>query len=266
MPPLLLWNAVYFRFMYWGDHLSIAQAGEIALYKGGFYWHLWYLPMVLGLYLMTPVLRLCLGRVSRRILLPVLALFFGMLFVYLLTARSPFDRLPAFALSVPFLGYYLLGYCLDTARPGRRTGPLCIAVFLAAYVCTVGAKYLAANQGRFEHPFSPTVCAMAVSIFLLFRCWFSGRDSGRDQWLNSLAGAALGIYLVHPLVLHTIHRFSSIDTRVPWLAIPLMTVAVFLISLVLSLSWARGKWLFQHAWVVLKSEKPAPVVDYGVRT
>jgi surface polysaccharide O-acyltransferase-like enzyme len=265
VPLLLVWNAVYFRFMYWGDHLSIAQAWKIALYKGGFYVHLWYLPMALGLYLMTPLLRFSLGRAPRRILPPVLALFFLTLFVCSLAIEIPWGRLPTIALSVPFLGYYVLGHWLDTVRTGRSTGVLCVVLFLVAYASTVGGNCLWVDHTGFEHPFSPTVCAMAVSVFLLFRHWFSGTDSGGDQWLNRLGGAALGVYLVHPLVLHTIHRFSTCETRLPWLSIPLLTVAVFLISVVVTLSWARGKLLVRHTWIILKSEKTAPVVDGSVR-
>lgn len=265
VPPLLLWNAVYFRFMYWGAHLSVAQAVDIAVYKGGFYWHLWYLPMALGLYLITPLVRPCVARCPRRIQLATLALFFLGAAVYLLAAEDPFGGVPTIAMCVPFLGYYVLGRCLSTLRVGRSTAWTCAALFLLAYGCTVGANCLLAERSRFVHPFSPTVLVMSVSVFLMSRHWLGGRDWGCNPWVHRLAGATLGIYLVHPLVIHTLHRFSISETWLPWLSIPLLTVAVFLISLTLCLAWAQARSLVQHTWNALRTERIAAGVNYGVR-
>ncbi len=265
VPPLLLWNVIYFRFMYWGAHLSVAQAADIAIYKGGFYWHLWYLPMALGLYLITPFVKPCIARCPRRILLAALALFLLAMSVYLLAAKDPFGDLPTIALCIPFLGYYVLGHCLNDVRVGKRTGWICLVLFLGAYACTLGANCLLGERSRFVHPFSPTVLVMCVSVFLMCQCWLRGRDWGHSQWLHRMAGTTLGIYLVHPLVIHTLHRFPISETRLPWLSIPLLAVLVFLISLALCLAWAQARSLVRHAWSAPRIERIATGVEYGVR-
>lgn len=239
VPPLLFWNAVYFRFMYWGADLTFAQAADIVIYKGGFYWHLWYLPMILGLYLLTPLLRAGVRRISRRRLLPLVVAFCLAVCTGYLAGGDLFDRIPTIALSIPFLSYFVLGYCLDGIHVGRRMVPACLALFLLAWAGTVAGDRLAGDFGRFQDPFSPTVFVMAASLFLAFRGWFDQRDTGRPAWLHRLAGATMGVYLVHPLVIHTIHRFSIPDLPTPWLSIPVWTVVVFIASLVVSLAWAR---------------------------
>lgn len=65
--------------------------------------------------------------------------------VYLLAAKDPFSGLPKVALCIPFLGYYVLGHGLSDVRVGRRTGWICVVLFLCVYACTLGANCLLEN-------------------------------------------------------------------------------------------------------------------------
>ena len=265
VPPLLFWNLVYFRLMYWGAHLSVAQAADIVVYKGGFYWHLWYLPMILGLYLMTPFLQSGIRRISPRDRWLLVVPFCAAVSACYLVWGHLLERVPTIALSIPFLSYFVLGYCLDALHVGRKTVFACIVLFLLAYVGTVAGDRALGDLGRFQHPFSPTIFVMAASVFLVFRGWFGGKDTGRATWMHRLAAVTMGVYLVHPLVIHTMRRFSVSDSSTPWLAIPLWTVAVFVVSLAVSLAWARVVPCTRRAWVLLRAEKPAsPEADGAV--
>ena len=65
--PLIFWGAIYFAWDYFADHLAVTSGFIFQGILSGPYFHFWYLYMLVGLYLLTPILRLVVAHATREI-------------------------------------------------------------------------------------------------------------------------------------------------------------------------------------------------------
>ena len=202
--PLAVWLPLYYLYFF----VKGADVAEYALHlfwaKG--YFHLWFLPPLLGLYLVTPLLRRVIERVSRSrdltliavglLLLEVIGSFF--LFVYQV-------ELPILILFIPYLGYYLLGYVLKRYTLAKKslwgvlygTSTLAMISLLVLYHGSSWAEYVTSNL-------SPLVAVATISLFALFSSL--PHLSHNPRILSSFAARSLGVYLIHIVVLDVVTK------------------------------------------------------------
>jgi len=229
--PLVVWTAFYLVWTsaFLGEHVTIGWAAE-KLYQGLTYNHLYFLFLILGLYGVTPVLRACLGRLSRSARWSIAVLALGLAACGVPQADIPSN---AFTLFLPYVGYYVIGRVLAD-RPISRHG---IAVALAAFA---GATALIAmgTASRFARwgvddwralalydYLSPAVMIQSMAAFVVLRGLFSHGGAGRISMLTRQLGlAAFGIYLVHRVPLDVLHR--HLGPMLATGALPVITVEV----------------------------------------
>ncbi len=231
--PLVFWSLFYLAYdLYWvferedvPDWLFMLRQTLIGMP----YFHLWFLFMLPGLYLVTPLLRQLLTVLCRKQLAVLCA---GLL---ALAMANKFFTLwhgdgPPFAgvLFVPFIGYFLAGYLLATGpRDSRWPWP----TLLAGIVLTaVGCGWLA-EQGKlsagtyFYDYFSITTVPTGLAAFAL--CLRLPKWSP----FTLIAPVSFGIYLIHPLLLDLLWQNDLRSTTLhPALAIPLLTAFAFAVS------------------------------------
>ncbi len=257
LPTLLFWNIVYFRVRYWGQPMTIGQAARTLLLGGGFADHLWFLPMILILYLATPLFRPYVVAMSAGRLRLALLLFFPLVWAYHVFVADQFGA-PPMLLALPYLGYFVLGYYLDSRPAGRW--PLWLAVFLTAFcVMQVGNHLLVSGPqlGPLGLNFSPCVAFMAVAVFQLCRLWFNRIPAPGAAWLHAAAAATLGVYLIHPLVIRATGWILPVETVRLTLSTMGLATAVFLTSLTASLFWRR---LATNGTRFLAAPQPTPTL------
>ena len=180
-------------------------------------YHLWFLPMMIGLYLITPILRkisddkkICLYCL---ILYFISAIFFPTIlkfnFRFKTIVESVYNRIPYRMLS-GYIGYYLLGYYLHhyvpklTKKSGFFVGMtgivFCIAGFSISYVRALGWGVF---SQILNDPFSITDFVSVGCLFLLIRetnRYFQINNSTYNI-VKMLSSITMGIYLVHPAIL-----------------------------------------------------------------
>lgn len=237
--PLLFW--CYF-YLAWSNPQGMTEQSWEFLRQGRPYYHLYFLFIVAGLYLLTPPLRAMIRFLGdrERWWLGVAALILAGL-----TAlwRPEAEERTAWTLFMPYLGYYILGFSLR-----RRTGdPLSPVLGLMAWL--LAAAYLVFGEWikaadveptrslRFviQGHFAPTVILESLGVFVCLREWIRRESS----WVHFLANLSLGIYLIHPFLLEELAR-SGMSNRwhgpavgVPMtvlLLLALSTLAVYLIQ------------------------------------
>ena len=220
--------------------------------------HLWFLTMLMGLYLLTPLLRAFLRGASRGDLHWFLLLYFLLMMVLPLvlrlrgsqTATYYADHLYLnFTLSNPplaFVGYYVAGYYLKTYTLGRVAEWLIYLLGIAGAVATVGGtSLLSARAGSLDMTFysylTPNICAMSVAVFVLFRYVLGVSDEpSRKGWVSAMSGCGFGVYLSHVIFLILLRRFGMTALPIPTaVAVPLLTLMVFLPSF--ALSWLLNR-------------------------
>jgi surface polysaccharide O-acyltransferase-like enzyme len=155
---------------------------------------------------------------------------------------------PAWFLFVPYIGYYLLGFCLRERRDDALTPGVAVAVSLSA-----GIAIMAGEARRAENPmlggaarflfqghFSPTVIALSLAVFLLFR-EATLRESPRA---TKFAAVSLGVYLTHPFVLELLGGIGvSAKLGGAWLGVPLTTLLLCGICGAASYGLQKIPWL-----------------------
>lgn len=239
-----------------GFTLAWLKASLSAFAQGSLHYHLWYLPMLLGLYLFLPVLRAFVRGAARRDLWYAVGLW-TIFKVFLPTLSSFFPSLPGLSWLTRFefwniLGYsgwLLLGYLLRTCSLSRRRGQLLLlAGALSAVLTPVFTALLSRRDGILSSVFygncSPTVLFMTAGIFFLFR----EKDLGKRSLWSRLAPLTFGVYLLHPLILELcqnyLRPFSTPSLPDSLLCFALTLPLSFLLSALLRRLPLAKTWLF----------------------
>jgi surface polysaccharide O-acyltransferase-like enzyme len=240
--PLVVWTCFFLVFDAWSNDRAITAYTFVQGFLWGRpYYHLYFLYVLAGLYLVTPFLRAFVAAADRRLLLAAaggcLGLAVSAKLQHMLMGGGGFN---AFTYFLPYVGYYLMGYVIATAAPRwpRRVVTWWSAsVFAGTVLVThVGTWWLFAEvgpqQGRMLYDyFAPPVVVAALAAMWFFRAVVADRwdpasshgppsaalppvlsstpsstagDDGR--WVRTCAGLTLGIFVLHPLPLELLVR------------------------------------------------------------
>lgn len=219
--PLIFWSLVYFywkqryRFIYSRDLYSQFFYFFKELLEGKTYYHLWFIYMIIGFYLLTPIYKVYVKNAGTKDFI----YFFG---VWVL-ANPLFGVIRRFfniniGIDVQFVtgffGYFILGYFLhkNDVTPAIRKAIYALSL-LSLVLTIIGTFALTANNnGRTDEYFytylSPNVLIMSTGVFLLFKNirWekvFRNRGP-LLKLLSVISSTSFGIYLMHPLVLEAL--------------------------------------------------------------
>lgn len=247
---ILLWGGGYALWDARAAHLGLEWLleGLISLVAGRLHYHLWFLPMLLGLYLLIPPLRALVRGASRKTLWYLTGLW-GAVTVCLNTlygffpggpGQSWLNMLGLYNLA-GYAGYFLLGYLLKTCeiRPWAERS-LYVLGLLGLVVTCAGTRVLSQRAGVFQDRLygnlTPNVCLTAAALFLLCR----RLELGRGTIWGRLAPLTFGVYLLHPLFIELFNILGFPDPmwNVAW-AVPLQVLTVTLPALALT-------WLLRH--------------------
>lgn len=268
--PFAFWTVVYIVYQYrvslFGTGTDLPKAREVLhrIFFDDVYYHLWFVPMIVSLYLLTPVFRIFIRHAQR----PEIEYFLGIAF--LITAMQ--HLFPGFFIVeyvgwLGYIGFYVLGYYLSTyqLRAFWRKVLYTLACFMPL-ATALGTWWLSVQKGAHDQTlyvyFSPNVVLMTVAFFhwLRWRDWSSVADRYPrfDRFIHHFSALSFGIYFIHALVLDILkngyignwHTTSEMFFNHPvnplWGAIP-QALLVVLISygcvFVLSKLPASSKWL-----------------------
>lgn len=246
----LIWGFFYALYDSRDAHMGLERFLEalIRMVRGQLHFHLWYLPMLLGFYLLLPPMRALVKGSSRRGLWYLTGLWaavsLGLNAFYMLVPQAPgqpwYNMLGLYSLS-SYMGYLLLGYMLKTCALTRARAAVCYvlgALGLAATWEWGRLLSLAAGQvdGRIYETLTPNVCLMAVALFVAAR----RLEVGRHPIWAKLSALTFGVYLIHPYLLHLCEErgLPNEAWNVAW-AVPLEAAVIFAAALAVS-------WLLRH--------------------
>lgn len=209
------------------------------------HYHLWFLYMIMGLYLLVPILRKFTQTASRRDIEYFLALYCVFTIISPVLAEFPVAQIfsnIAYRLDLRpiagYIGYFVAGYYLkafDFSRVAKRTiYALGVIGFFATIVLTWAASmdWQAPNEQWYLY-FAPNVAAMAAAVFLFFKEHITGEHFSLRMMklVSSISACSFGIYLVHAEInrLLTSAGFDAVFIS-PIIAIPLICAIIMLTS------------------------------------
>ena len=202
--------------------------------------HMWYLYMLIGLYLVTPIIKPFItsaknknGFLEQSLL--ILFLFSSVLptVCALLGVNSAFS-LPFVS---PYLFYYLAGYYASTVKitPLHIRFFVFLTIFSSLFIIAINialAYGLAESFNSLNSYSSSVVAAMALGIFGLIRTKIGSLSERKTNILKILSTLTFGIYIVHPLYINFAYKYLKFSPlHFPaWASIPLFTFIVLILS------------------------------------
>jgi len=244
--PLLSWPVIYvawWKIFFMDKSLDFVDfVKQLLSGKPAFGYQLYFLFIILGLYLLTPLLSLYVSSVTKRRLwiatLAILSITTAHYSLeYFIFGRIP--RLNLFTLCLPYVGYFLLGYTLKDIKIKSYTIPT-ILFFLASSLITLLTYFgIKNNQTLFfyEYP-SIFVIIASATLYVLFKNVYTYRKRVIpkkllylfDGIVQSLSLSSFGIFLVHMIVLKSVIRLFDLDAAS-------IVNAIIIAPVVLILSW-----------------------------
>ena len=224
------------------------------------YFHMWFLYMIAGLYLLVPILRHMVQdeKVTRYFLLlcfvftyvlPELANVVGVYSGTLGTLGRSVLGLLDLKYVMGFTGYFVLGYVLHQTEISRRMVRwIYIGGTMAFLLTFVGTIVISFHEGMantlFYENFTVNTLLESAAIFLLFKTRFgsesvpdgSDRPAPSDRIIRFLSGCSFGIYLIHPACIYVLDHYFGITTLslTAWISVPVLTLVCFLLSLAIT--------------------------------
>lgn len=169
--PFVFWAAIYFVWDFAVQHQAFTAGAVIQGVLTGPYFQFWYIYMLVGLYLLTPFLRVMVAHSDPSLFKFFIVMWFtGSAVLPVLALISPY-HLDGNVLTIPgYVGYYILGVYLLNVKVRRST--LALLMSLGFALTVFGTYIMAGSIGGpetyfFQQYLSPTLILSAVMLFLL---------------------------------------------------------------------------------------------------
>lgn len=221
--PLIAWTLLYTAYSeHTGPHTSFAENVE-AIYSGRPYYHLYFLFVIAGLYLVCPfIARAIKGMTDRQLgLLSAGALVFGFLWMGV-PPWLPGSGSNAFSLFVPYIGFFLAGRWLGRVRLDRELVAWCVVAICVLIGSTAFETYLWVHAeglatGRYFYGYlSPPVILASLACFVIVRYLTERREQRKPiahmKALHFAGEATFGIFLIHPFFFTELQRHYAVPT------------------------------------------------------
>jgi len=214
--PFLFWGLAYFLWDIYVENQQVTQTFVVQGVLTGPYFQFWYLYMLMGLYLLTPILRLMVAHMTANLFKYFMIIWFiGSSLVPLIGLVSNF-QFNSNLFAVPgYVGYFVLGAYLVNVQVRRRY--LVTLLTLGIALTALGTFQLARTVGGgetyfFQEYLSPTMILSSISFFLLLntikppKMPVSALPSWRNRLLALISANTLAIYLFHMMIIVTLQN------------------------------------------------------------
>ena len=245
---LVAYSIFYYLFLAYIDNIIIDKVFIVDILRkilnGNVRYHLWFLYIIIGLYIVTPIMRVFIkGSTKRQIEYFLLIGFIFSILMPTLIQFNPFNELLAnfnkfqvnFMIGYGF--YYVLGYYLNEYELSRKLRYFYYILGLVGAVSTICLTYVIsirrgeANALFYEY-MTPNVMFMSISVFILFRYYFRNLKF-KDYHVNiilNLSAISFNIYLMHDAIMILINKMNLLNNLSFIIMIPLKAFIIFIIS------------------------------------
>lgn len=251
----IFWSALYAAYAYFFNKCALSTA--VTLFFSGHY-HMWFLFMIVGLYLIVPLLRPIAQNETLLRYFLLLALVFNFLLPQLGALLSLFSwplyssylslsGMLYYHFTLGFAAYFMLGRYLSRKELSPKAARWCYALGVAGLIVTVvmtsyASRRLGTATVLFYNYDSVSVLLMCLAVFVFARRHLNFPSLGEKGHarIRALSRWSFGAYLVHPLFIETFDQFLGVNTLScnAFFSVPLLTLLIgalsFLVSALLS--------------------------------
>jgi len=207
--------------------------------------HLWFLYRLIGLYMLTPVLRIYTAHASRKNMKYLLILYICI--GSIIPCISAILKNQGIPLSISFkmvdltgfVFYYIAGYYFRTYEISRKTqsGIYAAGITGAALTCILTSYYSRLSGTKTEDFYDnmmPGVIFMSLALFVGFKSMFGKRQftDSQKSVISYISSCTFGIYLVHYIFVQIAARMNITCTMYNLaFFLPALTIIFFMLSL-----------------------------------
>ena len=249
---MIVWSLVYCFF-----EICRGNSRETVIqYALSGYWHMWFVFMIIGMYIISPVLK----EISKNREVTWYYLFIILLFAsiiptvrdgiipytrfgdntYILTLFKNVDTMNLqFVLG--FTGYYLLGSYLDNTDYDDRRVMLCIAMGLLGFAINIGGNlWLTHRTGRIVQVFDDSmrinIVFECIGLYVCFKELVKRKIIGtfKVEKIRYASQLCFGTYLVHLLYRELLDIYFGFNVEV-YISMPLWPLLCSLVIFGLSM-------------------------------
>jgi surface polysaccharide O-acyltransferase-like enzyme len=250
----VFWSVIYFAWDFFVNHTALTvNSVTQSLLNGGAYKQFWYIYLIMGLYLITPVLRVVTANADRKILRYLIILWFiGVALVplfHLISGLQVDNNLFVFG---GFIGYFVLGtYLIGTEVKTGTLKRLLFAGIILTIICTYLMSFVFQSMGQYNYFIyitSATVVVSAVCLYMLLgkypKNWPQNSHPRLKRLVQAISANTLPIFFFHVIIVEALNkgllgfRISLIEIT-PAIEIPLITVVTLFLTLGLLLLFKK---------------------------
>ncbi|MCE7982978.1 MAG: hypothetical protein DYG89_17475 [Caldilinea sp. CFX5] len=250
--PFVAWSVIYLAWRILAVGTVFTPLEIVRLFvEGPVYYHLWFIQMILGLYLATPILRVYTRHASRENLTYFLVVWLVTVSILPMTQR--FFGIAVgidVVVTTGYVGFFILGHYLRAVTLTRRQVLPVLAIVVAALLFTqfITHALTVYNEGNYDNFFvandSLNLIVVAVGLFLFFKSIdytaLFQRVPLLERIILGISSCSLGIYFVHVLIIdelasgHFGFQLMAASFH-PLLSIPVIALLALGLSLLVTL-------------------------------
>jgi surface polysaccharide O-acyltransferase-like enzyme len=256
--PSLFWFAAYFAWDFLVQNIPFTASAIVQGILNGPYTQMWYLYVLAGLYLLTPIFRVFIAHADQNLVKYFVILWvLGVAIIPFFTLFTIFQLNSNVFAITGYIGFFVLGTYLSTVEMRRST--LSLFIILGVALTAISTYVLAATVGGtemyfFQQYFSPTIILASVMLFLLLltvkppSVQKENSLSKVHKLIKVISENTLGIFFIHVMIIESIQNgyfgFAiNRNTLNPIIEVPLLTAIVLFVSLAIILLLKKVPYL-----------------------
>lgn len=237
---LIFWHFIYYFYtnpIFTIENVFICVKNLI---KGETYSHLWYLYMIIGIYILTPILKKLADNLSKKEF--VYLLFLGFFITTLVPTLDNFSKYNLSSLIMPYevlnfnvyIFYYLLGYYLNKYEIKKYKLITVSSIIILIGLC-ISETIMSINANKPIAFASTTNAAGVLVVISIFSILKKILKNSENKYISFFGKLTFGVYLVHFIVEKELIKLG-IDSNMmnPVLGNILVSIIVLIISYIIS--------------------------------
>lgn len=230
-------------YIFWTIVYGIIMIVKYTMFDGDFkleavipHFHLWYIPMLMGVYLFIPILRKIASE--EKMMKTVL----GIWFLYLIGCFFDFDNIRQMGILfqansiVAYTGYFLLGYYVSSHNITKRQSHWIYILGIAGAILAVCGNIIPACAKKigvetYLNNLGPLVVVMSLALYTFIKQIMPKIEHKIFSFIEYVRKDLFGIYLTHALWLMLINTATIRNLCNHLITLPLIVLTIFFLSL-----------------------------------
>ncbi|MDU1442513.1 MAG: acyltransferase [Clostridium cochlearium] len=215
IPPYILWGSLYLILIQ--KNYDYKTWGELFLKGDKVFYHLYYIPLIMTLYIIFPILYPLFKRIEGVIISLLISLgvtYFAHYYNVPDLTLDIFSKRNAIFWNVYFIsGVYISKEVNNLIRRTKTHKVKIVVILIICVICLIGESFIGLNTGK-SLDYSTTFIRPSVMIYsyIVMLYVFSktyNKKSILVKILGEISKSSFSIYLIHPMVLYYYMKIFS---------------------------------------------------------